>query len=209
MLQSLCDILNDAFREARGRSPERFLAAVDAYADAVAPGGGLAGVGLATFADWFLFDYAPGDGATPLSEYAHGLPVGPARDDAVTVAETGLFASFVYVAREAEGDATVAELADISTGRAYAVEGSQLTDCPEWAGSVVTGRIARTADGSWHAVSSFFYRDRAPLEVGLRVAADIRGSRPAGTPLSMAFAQEILGDGPLADSLRVSGAERP
>lgn len=54
MLQSLCDILNDAFREARGRSPELFLAAVEAYADAVTLGGGLAGVGLATFADWFL-----------------------------------------------------------------------------------------------------------------------------------------------------------
>lgn len=209
MLKSLCDILNDAFREVRGRSPKRFLEAVDAYAGAVAPTAGLTGVGLATFADWFLFDYAPGDGATPLSEYAHGLPAGPARDDAVTVAETGLFASFVYVAREAEGDATVAALADISTGRAYAVEGSQLTDCPEWAGSVVTGRIARTADGSWHAVSPFFYRDRAPLEVGLRVATDIRDSRPAGTPLSMAFAAEMLGGGPLTDSLRVSGAERP
>ena len=127
MLQSLCDILNDAFCEARDRSPERLLEAVDAYAGAVAPTAGLTGVSLATFADWFLFDYAPGDGATPLSEYAHGLPAGPARDDAVTVAETGLFASFVYVAREAEGDATVAALADISMGRAYAVEGSQLT----------------------------------------------------------------------------------
>ncbi|MDM8275166.1 hypothetical protein [Enorma phocaeensis] len=206
MLKSLCDILNDAFREVRGRSPKRFLEAVDAYAGAVAPAAGLTGVGLATFADWFLFDYAPGDGATPLPEYAHGLPAGPARDDAVTVAETGLFASFVYVALEAEGDATVAALADISTGRAYAVEGSQLTDCPEWAGSVVTGRIARTADGSWHAVSPFFYRDRAPLEVGLRVAAGIRDSRPAGTPLSVAFAAEMLGGGPLTDSLRVSGA---
>lgn len=156
MLQSLCDILNDAFREARDGSPERFLEAVDAYAGAVA--------------------------------------------------ESGLFASFVYEALEAEGDATVAALADIATGRAYAVEGSQLTGCPGWAGSVVTGRIARAADGAWHAVSPFFYRDRAPLEVGLRVAAGIRDSRPAGTPLSMAFAQEILGDGPLADSLRVSGA---
>ena len=209
MLQSLCDILNDAFREARGRSPERFLAAVEAYADAVTPGGGLAGVGLATFADWFLFDYASRDGATPLSEYAAGLPAGPARDDAVALAESGLFASFVYEAREAEGDATVAVLADISTGRAYAVEGSQLTDCPEWAGSVVTGRVARAADGAWHAVSPFFYRDRAPLEVGVRVAAGIRDSRPAGTPLSVAFAAEMLGGGPLTDSLRVSGAERP
>lgn len=77
MLKSLCDILNDAFREARDRSPERFLEAVDAYAGAVAPAEELAGVGLATFADWFLFDYAPGDGATPLSEYAHGLPLAP------------------------------------------------------------------------------------------------------------------------------------
>lgn len=89
-----------------------------------------------------------GDGATPLSEYAHGLPAGPARDDAVALAESGLFASFVYEALEAEGNATVAALADISTGRAYAVEGSQLTGCPEWAGSVVTGRVARAADGS-------------------------------------------------------------
>lgn len=206
MLKSLCDILNDAFREVWGRSPKRFLETVDAYAGAVAPTAGLAGVGLATFADWFLFDYAPGDGATPLSEYAHGFPAGPARDDVVTVAETGLFASFVYVARGAEGDATVAALADISTGRAYAVEGSQLTGCPEWAGSVVTGRVAQAADGSWHAVSPFFYRDRAPLEVGVRVAAGIRDSRPAGTPLSVAFAAEMLGGGPLTDSLRGSGA---
>lgn len=73
----------------------------------------------------------------------------------------------------------------------------------------MTGRIARIADGSWHAVSPFFYRDRAPLEVGLRVAADIRDSRPAGTPLSMAFAAEMLGGGPLTDSLRASGAKRP
>ena len=43
MLQSLCDILNDAFREARDRFPERFLEA--AYAYAVAPAEGLAGVG--------------------------------------------------------------------------------------------------------------------------------------------------------------------
>lgn len=85
MLKSLCDILNDAFREVWGRSPKRFLETVDAYAGAVAPTAGLAGVGLATFADWFLFDYAPGDGATPLSEYAHGFPAGPARDDVVTV----------------------------------------------------------------------------------------------------------------------------
>lgn len=209
MLQSLCDILNDAFREARDRSPERFLDAIDAYAGAVTPGEGLAGVGLATFADWFLFDCASRDGATPLSEYAHGLPAGPARDDAVALAESGIFASFVYEALEAEGDATVAALSDIATGRAYAVEGSQLTGCPEWAGSVVTGRIARTANGAWHAVSPFFYRDRAPLEVGVRVAADIRDSRPAGTPLSVAFAAEMLGGGPLTDSLRVSGAERP
>lgn len=209
MLQSLCDILNDAFREARGKSPERFIAAVDAYADAVTPGDGLAGVGLATFADWFLFDYASRDGATPLSEYAAGLPAGPARDDAVALAESGLFASFVYEALEAEGDATVAALSDIATGRAYAVEGSQLTGCPGWAGSVVTGRIARAADGAWHAVSPFFYRDRAPLEVGLGVAAGIRDSQPAGTPLSVAFAAEVLGGGPLTDSLRVSGAKRP
>ena len=206
MLQSLCDILNDAFREVRDRSPERFLEAVDAYAGAVAPAEELAGVGLATFADWFLFDYAPGDGATPLSEYAHGLPAGPARDDAVALAESSLFASFVYEALEAEGNATVAALADISTGRAYAVEGSQLTGCPEWAGSVVTGRVVRAADGSWHAVSPFFYRDRAPLEMGVRVAAGIRDSRPAGTPLSVAFAAEMLGGGPLTDSLRMSGA---
>ena len=44
MLKSLCDILNDAFREVRGRSPKRFLEAVDAYAGAVAPTAGLAGV---------------------------------------------------------------------------------------------------------------------------------------------------------------------
>lgn len=50
MLQSLCDILNDAFREARDKSPEQFLAAVEVYADAVAPGEGLAGMGFATFA---------------------------------------------------------------------------------------------------------------------------------------------------------------
>ena len=46
MLKSLCDILNDAFREVRGRSPKRFLETVDAYAGAVAPTAGLAGVGL-------------------------------------------------------------------------------------------------------------------------------------------------------------------
>ena len=204
MLQSLCDLLNAALRETRTSFPGQFQRAVDAYVDFVVPSEGLFEVGLVTFADWFLFDHRPEGGPTPLSRYAAGLPAGAVRDDAASVAGTNLFASFVYDACDTDGG--IAALTDIATGIAYEVEGSQLTDCPGWVGSVVTGRIARTADGAWHAVSRLFYRDRAPLEVGVRVAGDIRASAPEGAPLSLAFAAELLGGGPLTESLRVGGA---
>ncbi len=204
MLQSLCDLLNAALRDARAGSPEQFQRAVDAYVDSVVPREDLFEIGLVTFADWFLFDHRPGGGPTPLSRYAAGLPAGAARDDAASVAGTNLFASFAYDACDTDGG--LAALTDIATGIAYEVEGSQLTDCPGRVGSVVTGRIARVADGSWHAVSQIFYRDRASLEVGVRVAGDIRASAPEGAPLSLAFAAELLGGGPLTESLRVGGA---
>lgn len=204
MLQSLCDLLNAALRETRTSFPGQFQRAVDAYVDFVVPSEGLFEVGLLTFADWFLFDHRPGGGPTPLSRYAAGLPAGAVRDAAASVAGTALFASFAYDACDTDGG--LAALTDIATGIAYEVEGSQLTDCPGWVGSVVTGRIARVADGSWHAVSQIFYRDRASLEVGVRVAGDIRASAPEGAPLSLAFAAELLGGGPLTESLRVGGA---
>ena len=86
MLQSLCDLLNAALRDARAGSPEQFQRAVDAYVDSVVPSEGLFEVGLLTFADWFLFDHRPGGGPTPLSRYAAGLPAGAARADAPTLA---------------------------------------------------------------------------------------------------------------------------
>ena len=190
MLQSLCDLLNAALRDARTRFPEQFQRAVDAYVDSVVPREDLFGIGLVTFADWFLFDHRPEGGQTPLWIYAAGLPAGAACDDASSVAGTALFASFTYDACAADG--AIAALTDIATGVSYEVEGSQLTDCPGWVGSVVTGRIARTADGAWHAVSQLFYRDRAPLEVGVRVARDIRASAPEAAPLSLAFAAERI-----------------
>lgn len=46
-----------------------------------------------------------------------------------------------------------------------------------------------TADGSWHAASSMFYRNRAEPEVASRVAADIRHEAP-----SLSFTHEVLSE---------------
>lgn len=64
-------------------------------------------------------------------------------------------------------------------------------------------RICRFLLDGTHQI---FYRDRASLEVGVRVAGDIRASAPEGAPLSLAFAAELLGGVPLTESLRVGGA---
>ena len=203
MLQSLSKIFNDAYSHSRADHPEHLARSLELYLGSVRPSAGLAAAYRATFGDWYLFDTRMGGGRSPLLAYAETMPNGPCREDALSIAETGVFSSFSYDNLRRDG---LAVITDLGTGAARAVEGSQLADVPAWMGSVVTGRIAMAADGTWHAVSPMFYRDRAEPRVARRVAADIRRGTREGEALSLAFAREVLGaEGGFSHTARVNG----
>ena len=205
MARKLYDFCNAALRHARAAYPKDVMRASDLYADVVVPTGELIGAALLTFADWFLFDYRLEGGPTPFAGFAAGLPAGPCRDDACRIAETNRFASFAYekIRRRTGLAGEIAVVTDIETEATIALEDGQLTDHPEWVGSLVTGRVAQTADGAWHAASQVFFRDRMPLEVARSVAEGIRDQRGPDEALSMAFAARLFNRGAMTDSLPV------